>query len=335
MRFVLTLAAAAALLVACGGSDSNDGDNQATVPGNPGNVQGIINASNYVAVAQAALSTTASLLGSAETALGAQTSDAGLLVKFSQAQLLGSLRRSSAGAQQAVGVVTTEEEQCSGGGKLVTQDNDANNNGRPDQGDSFTISAQNCVEDGNVLNGQIAVTLGNVSGNIDGDVFNVAATAVYTNFSIASAGERVVTNGTLNLGIAQQGENSQDLDVRTPSLTYAVTSAGRTGTVALQNYEATLRTRPAGAQQVYTSSVNGTILNSDFASQSLTVRTTQPFVRLSSQPYADRGELLVTDRSGAKVRAVVTSATTLTIDLDANADDRYETSVNKLWREML
>ena len=50
MRFVLTLAAAAALLVACGGSDSNDGDNQGPNPGNPGNVQGIINASNYVGV---------------------------------------------------------------------------------------------------------------------------------------------------------------------------------------------------------------------------------------------------------------------------------------------
>ena len=39
-------------------------------------------------------------------------------------------------------------------------------------------------------------------------------------------------------------------------------------------------------------------------------------------------------RSSRAAHTTVTSATTVTIDLDADANGSYETSVNKLWSEL-
>ena len=41
------------------------------------------------------------------------------------------------------------------------------------------------------------------------------------------------------------------------------------------------------------------------------------------------------DSTRARVRAKVISPTTVAIELDEDGDGRYETGVNKLWREML
>ena len=50
---------------------------------------------------------------------------------------------------------------------------------------------------------------------------------------------------------------------------------------------------------------------------------------------AKTGAALITGAAGAKIRVTAASATTLTMDLDADGNGSYETSVNKLWSEML
>ena len=331
MRSVLTLMAASALLVACGGgSDNNDFDNAP-----PGTPTGFLTQSNYVPVAQTVLSTNAYLLNAASISIGAEVSDPAVLVKFGQDQLHKLLRRGAAAPVQALGVIETDEERCSGGGKVVFQYNDANNNGREDRGDSFTINAQNCSQNGTVLNGQMKLTLDSVEGDTDSDRYQLSATAVYTNLAATSAGTRVTGNGTMGFSFATQGDDFQDVIARASSFSFTTVSGSQTSNQTMKDYEVSLRTRPSGSQQVYTSSINGTIIDSAFASQSFTVKTTQPFVRLSSQRYADRGEVLVIDSKNAKMRATVTSATTLTIGLDADGNGSYETGVNKLWSDIL
>ena len=75
--------------------------------------------------------------------------------------------------------------------------------------------------------------------------------------------------------------------------------------------------------------------SSSFDSKSVRIATTTPFVRLDSQAYPATGAALITGAAGAKIRVTAASATTLTIDLDADGNGSYETSVNKLWSEML
>ena len=322
------------MLVACGGSDNDDLKDGSGA--DPDTSTGVLTTANYVPVAQAALTTNAYLLDAASISIGAQVSNSNMLVEFGQDQLRKLSRRVAATPVQALGAVETDEEKCSGGGKVVFQYNDANNNGREDRGDYFVVNAQNCSDQGMVLNGQLKLTLDAATeGDLDSDRYKMSATAVYTNLTATAAGTSVTGNGSMGFIFEAQGYNAQEVTARASSFTVTTVSGGQTSSQTLKNYEVSLRTRPSGNQQVSTSSVNGTFTDSAFASQPLTVKTTQPFVRLSNDRYANQGEIMVMDGKNAKVRATVTSATTLSIGLDADGNGSYETNVNKLWSDML
>ena len=69
--------------------------------------------------------------------------------------------------------------------------------------------------------------------------------------------------------------------------------------------------------------------------KSVRIETPTPFVRNNSQFYPSSGSALITGAAGAKVRVTAINATTVTIDLDADGNGSYETTVIKLWSEML
>lgn len=328
MRFALTLVASIAL-VACGGSGSDDPDYGPPVG------PGALTRSNYVPVAQAALTTNAYLLDATHLFMGVEVSDSAVLVKFAQDRLGQFLRRAAAPVQ-AVGVVEVMEERCDDGGKVVVEYTDANNNGRDDRGDFVIFKPYNCAYGGSVLNGQVKLTLEGTSGNPGAYPYSMSATALYSDLSATAAGVTTRGNGSMTFSVSEQSAVSQDLSLYASffSLT-TVTGTSRTSQT-LKSYEVTLNVRPHNVlQQAYISSINGTLMDTAFGSPSLTVKTMQPFVRLSNQPYADQGEILIMDSTRARVRAKVISPTTVAIELDEDGDGRYETGVNKLWREML
>lgn len=341
MRFVLTLVAASALLVACGGSDDNDEQvQQPPAPVNPGTptipdgLQGPLSSANFVPVAQASLASNDYLLNASSFFSGAEVAESSALVQFAQQQVRQFARRSPAPAQ-AVGVVQIDEEACSKGGKIVFEDNDANNNGIADRGDSAIITAYNCSEYGAVLNGRIQLALQSSSGDPEGFPYSISASATYVNFSATAAGMTMTGNGTMAFSERWQSESAYDISSSIPSFVLTTVVDGKSLTQTLKNYAISLTARPSGNLQLYTSSVDGTLVNSVFGPQSFTVKTVQPFVRLSSERYARQGELRITDNTRAQVRAKVANASTVTIDLDANGDGNYETGVNRLWSDML
>ena len=326
--------AASALLAACGGSDDNN-NGAGNNPGTTVPAKGFLTSANYVGVAQTALQTNAYVLNISDLVFGVQVTDPQMLVKLGQEPLRRLWRTADAKPPQALGVVEIEEEPCDGGGKQVFEYNDANNNGVEDAGDSITLAAQSCSLGNVVLNGQARVVLNSISGDSESYPFSFSGTIFYNNLSLEAPGERISSNGTMSVNFSAPSEDFEDYTLRAPSFSVTRVLGGKTSTQTLQNYEVSLKARPASRQdQLYTSSVGGTLVDTALDGQSLAVRTTLPFERLSSQPYANRGEITVTDRTGAKVRATVTSATTVTIDLDADANGSYETSVNKLWSEI-
>ena len=60
-----------------------------------------------------------------------------------------------------------------------------------------------------------------------------------------------------------------------------------------------------------------------------------PFVRQLSQPRPASGQATVTGANGAMLRLTALSSTQVRIELDADANGTYETSVIKLWSELI
>ena len=342
MRFVLTLAASVAL-AACGGSGNDDDRDQGSSSG----AQDTLTKANYVPVAQATLATNAYLLDTSRLFLGGGVRGAALeqFTQLRASQLtLGPLDPHSivdarlpeyVPPPAPLGLPEMSEERCDDGGHVVMEYTDANKNRRSDRGDFVVFSAKNCVFGGSVLNGQVTLTLESVSGQTNIYPNSLIATAVYNNLSSTAAGVTTIGNGSMTFSASEQGAVSQDAKLHAQTFSVTRVSGATATTQDLKNYDVTLNVRPHPLYQVYVSSANGTLTDSTFVYQPLTVKTTQPFVRLGNQRYADQGEILITDGFRGKVRARVTSATAVAIDLDEDGNGSYETGVNKLWSDIL
>lgn len=326
MRFALTLVASLAL-VACGGSGSDS----------PSSGSGSLTKSNYVQVAEAVLATNAYLLDASSLFLGSDVRGAAGLELPASARLTKLMVAPTLPPFDGPSdVPEITEEACDDGGKIVIEYVDTNKNGHIDRGDVTYLKAYNCVYGDSVLNGQIKLTLDSQSGNPDTYPNAMSATAVYTNLSSTAGGVTTIGNGSMTYSQSEQSATSQDLSLFAASFSLTTITGTTTSSQTLKNYDVSLNARPRnGWQQSYISNINGTLTDSSLVSQSLTIKTTQPFVRLSDEAYADQGEVLVIDSSRAKVRAKVINATSVAIDLDEDGNGSYELGVNKLWKEIL
>ena len=340
MRFSLTLVAASTILVACGGggdSSPNPGDtSDSGTPSTPSAAtQATITPANYVAVAQQALSSNAFLLDATSLVVGAQASDSSVLVRFGQEQLSKLPGRIANAPVQAVGATQTFTEACEGGGTLTVVDNDANGNQQADPGDSASLTANNCAFGGEVLNGQLSITLNSVSGNLDSYPYTLSGTINFQKLTAQSTAARVVANGSMTLNVSARSDFDQTIALAIASFAITSTYGGVTSRQTLTNYNSSLKVSLAGSVTNWTSSVKGTMTSSAFDSKSVSIDTPVAFVRSGNQAYPARGEAIIIGAAGAKVRVTATSVTNVTIDLDADGNGSYETTVNKRWSEIL
>lgn len=332
MRSILTLVAASAFLVACGGGDGGSASGGAS-----GLVEtpATLTQANYVAVAQEALSSSAYLTTATDLVSGAQVSNPEVLIRFGQAQL-PKLSHWLAGAPaQAAGVIESRMEACAGGGSLTLSVNDTNGNHLPDVGDSVALTATNCSFEGEMVNGQLVLTFNSITGNPDYYPYAFSVNLAFNNLVAQSASIRTVGNGNLTLSINARAVNDQSLGLRTASFALVTNYSGTTYSTALTNYQASENINPAGTGFTSTTSVSGALSSSAFESKFVTIATPISFVRSSTQNYPGSGQMFITGAAGSKIRVTVTNTTTLLIELDADANGSYETSTSKLWSEML
>ncbi|ABM35380.1 hypothetical protein [Polaromonas naphthalenivorans] len=331
MRHVLTLAAASAMLVACGGGS----DSAPAATPTPAATQATLTSANYVAVAQESLSSSAYLANTTGLVTGAQVSDSEALIRFGQDQLPKLPRWLADAPVQAVGAVQSQTENCAGGGTLTISANDANGNRLVDAGDSVSLTANNCSFEGQLLNGQLTLTINSLTGNPDHYPYSLSVTLGFNNLATQSASLRTVGNGSLALSIDARAANDQSLVLRTSSLNLSSTYGTTTYSKTLTGYATSVELRPAGTGFTSTTSVDGTLSSSAFESRSISIATPVSFVRTSGQTYPSSGQLVITGAAGGKIRVTVTSATTVLIELDADANGSYEASTSKLWSDML
>jgi len=324
--------AASAFLAACGGGS---GGGSATV-GTPAPAAPVtLTSANYVAVAQEALASSAYLGSAASLATGAQVSDSATAVRFGQAQAGKMAHWLAAAPAQAVGVVQTRTEACDGGGTISARASDLNGNGRVDTGDSVTLTASNCAFEGELLSGQLSMTIDSVTGNPDYFPYKLSVTLGFNQLTTQSATQRTVGNGNLTLSIDARAANDQSLSLRTASLGLSSTYASTRYDKTLTNYASTITLSPAGSGLNSSASVNGTLSSSAFDAKSVAIETPSPFFTGSGQRYPGSGRLLITGAAGGKVRVTATSASALLIELDADGNGTYEAATSKGWSEML
>jgi hypothetical protein len=251
-----------------------------------------------------------------------------------RAQIVRLPQRFEQATPRVVGAQIVETESCSGGGSITTTLDDANNNQDIDAGESARLVANNCVELGVRISGTLGVRLDTLGGDIESDVYSFAATATLESFAVSASGVAATGNGQIRISENSTGVYNQTLTVEVPSLTTSVAIGSDTVTRTGSNLRLTQVRAPVGSSYNETTSFSGTIVSSALESRSVEVKTVTPFVRSASANYPTSGQATVTGDAGSSARVTAQNATQVLVELDADANGVYESSVVKNWSEL-
>jgi hypothetical protein len=333
MLRVLSISVAIGIaLAACGGGGGGGGGGTPAPAPSPV----ALDSANYTVAASEAVSSSLFVLDAPSLALGVETSDAYAGIRFGLAKV-PSLGSWFTGAPVAVGVVESETMNCAVQGTITLTATDADNNGALTAGDSVSIAATNCSDDSSsVINGAITFSVETLSGDLSGDFYNASLKLSYNNLKVSTAGSSVTANGDLLLSANSSGLYAGSQSIKATSLTVSATYGSATYSRTLSNFDASLALASNSPISTFktTSTVSGTVASSALGNMSVTIATGVPFVRLSTDAYASSGQATLTGSTAAKVRLTAQNATTVLIELDANGDGTYETSVTKSWAEL-
>lgn len=331
MRLSAVYLALGVVLTACGGGG---GDAPTTIAsGTTTSTQAALDNTNYVSASTEAASSGLFMLDAPSTALGVDSTDANEVIRFGLEQVpsLGSWFN---GAAVATGVVQSQTANCKVSGTITATATDADNNGILSAGDSISITANNCKNSSTAsINGGITVNVLALTGNLASDIYNASLKLTYNNLSAATSVSTVSGNGDITLVANANGVNVRSQSVSSTSFTATATFGTVSYSRSIRNFSSTLTIAPNLPASTFktTSSVQGTIASSALANKSVTITTIVPFVRLSTDAFPSIGQASLTGATAAKVRLTAQSATTVLLELDADADGIYEASSTKLW----
>lgn len=332
MRLTAVSLALGVLLTACGGGGGGDapaaGSGAAAAP-----EQLTLDSNNYATASTEAASSALFMLDAPSTALGVDSTDANEVIRFGLDQVpsLGSWFKSAA---VATGVVQSQTDNCSVSGTITATITDADNDNKLSAGDSFSITANNCKNSNTAsMNGGITIDVVALTGDLTTNIYNASLKLTYKNLSAMTSTSTVSGNGDITLAASANGVYARSQSVTSKSFTANASYGSTSYSRSLTNYSSTLTMAPNSPASAFktTSSVTGTIASSALANKIVTIATITPFVRLSTNAFPSSGQATLTGATAAKVRLTAQNATTVLLELDANADGVYETSSTKLW----
>jgi hypothetical protein len=320
-----------AMLVGCGGGGGDTATTNATTP-----VAASIsatNASDAIAYAYSGVEnldgqSNSSALLVADASIDTQSTG---LIAASLAQLYSGLQAQPLDGV-ATGVTTSRTVACAGGGSISATVTEAVA-GTRSNGDSMALTANNCVSDGDVLNGRVDFGFSDLSGTIGSSTAWSAKLAMnFTNFSVQSGGNTLRADGDMTLAYTQTGYQVATAVVSGSSLQMNLTkSDGTLISCTLTAYGMT------GSINVgtYTSSANFIVTGSSprLGTVNFTVRTNTAFRRTgAANPSTGSVTVTATDKSSATL--TVLDSTYVKIDLDKNGDGVTDETSNTTWAEL-
>lgn len=320
-------ALAVGLLSACGG-----GGGDAGTPVTPAALA--LDSSNYVTAAQLAVSAGAYLVDSSRLVVAAQTGRSGASTRAAMAQMELLAGRFARAPKLITGAVSSFTEACSGGGTVNISVNDQNGNGNFDAGDSMSLSFLACVEDGSTINGGLDIALSALSGAFGSSSYSATVGMVLKNLSASDATSSETGNGQMSLRVTAAGAYNETVTVEVPALSTSGTLGGVAVSSTLSGFALTLSQRPAGNGYNESISISGTLGGSTLGGKSITVSTATPIVRDWNALLPRAGLVMVRGAAGSQVRVTVQANGTVLIELDADGNGAYETSVTRTWAQL-
>jgi hypothetical protein len=235
-----------------------------------------------------------------------------------------------AAGQLLTGVTLTEP--CTYGGTLTLEAN-LRNQQTISNGDSITITAKNCFEDGNVINGTLAATMSNITGDIlNSTNWTATLDTRFSNFSVTSGTETASVDGDMKIALTQTNSTTSSLTVSGKSLKLTTQRNGlNVGTFTLADYSMSGTTQGTTSRNAASFTISGS--TNELGQFSYSVKNIQPFVSAgASNPSA--GSLIVTGASSS-VTLTVLSVNSVRLDFSAKGDGVTTQSSNLSFTELL
>lgn len=230
------------------------------------------------------------------------------------------------------GVTTSATANCTGGGSISVTVN-TSVSGQVSNGDSMSISANACAENGTILSGRLDFGFSNLAGTIGSSSAWSARLAInYANVSIQSGGETLSVNGDMALNYAQTGYQAATASVSGSSLQVNLkTSDGTVIGRALTAYN--LSNSINGS--THTSSGNFTLAGSSskLGTFNFTVKTNTDFTWIGTT-NPSTGSVTVTAADKSNATLTVLDSTNVKISLDKNGDGVIDETINTTWADL-
>lgn len=332
-QLILVGLASALALSGCGGGGGSSGGAATPVAGAPVSTLSAVTATNAQQVAGNAYASSMALSDSSAPLSGLLTgvSVGGARISV-VAPAINLIRKAyPRGATRLLAGVTVTEA-CSYGGTM-TIDATLRNEQMISNGDKIAITAKNCNEDGSIVNGTLAATLSNITGDIlNSTNWTATLDTSFVNFSVASGPETTSVDGDMKIAMTQTSATSSAMTISGKSLKLTEQRNGQNvGTFTLADYSMSGSTQGSTNRSAANFTISG---NSNGLGQfSYSVKNIQPFVSAGlSNPSS--GSLIVNGASSS-VTLTVLSVSSVRLDFSARGDGVTTQTSNLSWTELL
>jgi hypothetical protein len=314
---------AAALLSACGGGGGSDSGVTASAPvavtsANAGQVAGAgVNASDGLT------GNTQGILGIVPAGLGSGSPTDVNVVETLIEYIRNAPQYPDAGVQPAA--VLNENQNCDSGNISVSF-NDADNNLSLSTGDSVTMTANNCVLSGVMIDGSISMGSVVVSGDQFAPPYSLQFSLQTAGFSVSAGAETVSMRGAGTIS-----ELSNDGVSFTSSFTGSgieITAGGET--LSLTNYLITeTENQATGA---YSYAINATISSTSLGGS---VQVTTEVTFSGTDPLdPDSGKLVCVGAGNTSVTLTVIDSDNVQLDVDSDGDGIVDATLMETWSSL-
>jgi hypothetical protein len=327
---ILALGVASALVLsACGGGGGGSGTATTTPPVSTLSTITAVNSNKVAGNAYAATASINESTSLTDILTGVSMGPANI---STVSPVLNLVKRAyGQGAPQLLTGVTITEA-CSGGG-TVTIDANLRNSQSLSNGDTMTMTANNCVEDGDLLKGAMTITFSGVTGDIL-NTFSGAATldTRFTGFSVTSGSDTIGVNGDMKIAMTVTSPTSNSVTISGTSLQTTEQKAGATvATRTLTDYSLTGSTNGATVTSAANFALSG---NAGSLGQfSFTVKNLKPFVTVGSA-MPSSGALIV-NGAASSVTVTVVNATSVRLDFSAKGDGTITQTTTMNWADFI
>jgi hypothetical protein len=232
----------------------------------------------------------------------------------------------------SIGATASEQTQsaCTTSGTITYTITEAVS-GTVSDGDSITMTANNCVEDTIKMNGSLSVEFGNISGTPSStSAWGATLKVSYINFTVSTVDgtDSVAIHGGMTISVSQLSSTNISYTISGTSFTVTVTSEGTTTSETLGAFTYS----GSYVSGVYTYGANFTMSGTfpELGNVSYVVTTNTPFKALDGY-YPYQGSMTVTATNKSSLRLNVIDSINVQIQIDKNGDGVYEETTITTW----